>query len=140
MDVMNNLRTIRKERKLSQADIAEVLNTTQQQYSKYENGTHEIPIRHIITLCHFYGISSDQLLGITNDRVDENVNALFALDYIDSLAFSSYTDFMRKAQADGKLNTLIKDIGKLWLYAIVSEKLGIPTDPHIMEALDEIED
>ena len=140
MDVMNNLRTIRKERKLSQADIAEVLNTTQQQYSKYENGTHEIPIRHIITLCHYYGISSDQLLGISNGRVDENVNALFALDYIESLSFSSYSDFIRKAEKAGKLDTLIKALGKLWLYAVVSEKLGIPTDPHTIEALEEIED
>ena len=38
MDVILNLRTIRIKRGFSQMDIAEVLNTTQQQYSKYENG------------------------------------------------------------------------------------------------------
>ena len=48
-------------------DIAEVLNTTQQQYSKYENGQNEIPVRHVITLCKFYGISSDWLLGLKEE-------------------------------------------------------------------------
>ena len=64
MDVVHNLRQIRKERGFSQEDIAEVLDTTQQQYSKYENGTNEIPVRHVITLCRFYQISSDWLLGL----------------------------------------------------------------------------
>lgn len=66
MDVVHNIRQIRSERRLSQEDIAEVLNTTQQQYSKYENGTNEIPVRHVITLCKFYNISADWLLGLTD--------------------------------------------------------------------------
>ena len=62
--VIQNLRKIRIDRGYSQLDIAEILNTTQQQYSKYENGQNEIPVRHVITLCKFYGISSDWLLGL----------------------------------------------------------------------------
>ena len=68
MDVPQNLKKIRKERRYSQEDIAEVLQTTQQQYSRYEVGTHEIPVRHIITLCKFYGVSSDWLLGLSEDE------------------------------------------------------------------------
>lgn len=64
MDVVHNIRQIRKERGFSQEDIAELLDTSQQQYSKYENGTNEIPVRHVITLCKFYQISSDWLLGL----------------------------------------------------------------------------
>ena len=67
MDVIQNLRTIRIKRGYSQMDIAEILNTTQQQYSKYENGQNEIPVRHIITLCKFYGISADWLLGLKEE-------------------------------------------------------------------------
>lgn len=68
MDVVHNIRQIRKERNLSQEDLAEILSTTQQQYSKYENGTNEIPVRHVITLCKFYGISADWLLGLTEGK------------------------------------------------------------------------
>ena len=67
MDVIQNLRTIRIKRGYSQMDIAEILNTTQQQYSKYENGQNEIPVRHVITLCKFYGISADWLLGLKDE-------------------------------------------------------------------------
>lgn len=59
-----NLRKIRTAKGYSQLDIANVLNTTQQQYSKYETGTQELPARHILTLCQFYRISADELLGI----------------------------------------------------------------------------
>ena len=67
MDVVQNLRKIRTVKGCSQMDIAEVLNTTQQQYSKYENGQNEIPVRHVITLCKFYGISADWLLGLKEE-------------------------------------------------------------------------
>ena len=70
MDVIERLRTIRLVRRYSQEDIAEVLETTQQQYSKYENGKNEIPVRHIITLCKFYGISSDWLLGLDDSTIE----------------------------------------------------------------------
>lgn len=59
-----NLRKIRTAKGFSQLEIANVLNTTQQQYSKYETGTQELPARHIVTLCQFYRISADALLGI----------------------------------------------------------------------------
>lgn len=64
---MNNgykLREIRTKNGYSQLEIANVLNTTQQQYSKYETGTQELPARHIVTLCYFYKVSADELLGI----------------------------------------------------------------------------
>ena len=68
MDIGQKLKKIRKERRYNQEDIAEVLLTTQQQYSRYEVGTHEIPVRHIITLCKFYGVSADWLLGLKEDE------------------------------------------------------------------------
>jgi len=54
--------------KASQSDIAELLGTTQQQISKYENDIQEIPCRHIITLAKHYGVSTDYLLGLTDNK------------------------------------------------------------------------
>lgn len=68
MSITENLKKIRKERKLNQADIADLLQTTQQQYSKYEKGIHEVPSRHIVTLCRYYGVSADWLLGLQEGR------------------------------------------------------------------------
>lgn len=58
------LREMRESRDLKQSDIAMVLGTTQQVYSRYENGINELPIRHLVTLCGFYHISADYVLGL----------------------------------------------------------------------------
>ena len=58
------LRDLREDRDLRQADIAALLHTTQQVYSRYEKGVNEMPIRHLRTLCQFYGVSADYVLGL----------------------------------------------------------------------------
>ena len=61
------LRELRDDRDLRQAEIAAVLGTTQQVYSRYENGVNELPIRHLITLCRYYRVSADYVLGLKRD-------------------------------------------------------------------------
>ena len=56
------IRELREDRDLTQADVAKLLNTTQQMYSRYENGRCEMPIRHLKTLCQFYEVSSDYIM------------------------------------------------------------------------------
>lgn len=61
---VSRLRELREDNDLKQKDIAAVLKTTQQVYSRYENGETEMPIRHLITLSKFYRVSSDYILGL----------------------------------------------------------------------------
>ena len=58
------LRELREDRDIKQATVARVLGTTQQVYSRYENGVNEMPIRHLRTLCEYYGVSADYVLGL----------------------------------------------------------------------------
>lgn len=58
------IRELREDRDLKQSDIAKVLGTTQQVYSRYEMGINEMPIRHLITLCRYYNVSADYILGL----------------------------------------------------------------------------
>ena len=64
------LKYVRKQKGYSQSQIAEILNTTQQQIWKYEHENpkynQEIPVRHIVTLARFYNVSADYLLGLTD--------------------------------------------------------------------------
>ena len=61
------IRELREDRDLKQSDIAKVLGTTQQVYSRYEMGINEMPIRHLITLCRLYNISADYFLDTEPD-------------------------------------------------------------------------
>lgn len=62
------LKDLREDHDLTQAQIAELLNTTQQVYSRYEKGINEMPIRHLVTLCRYYGVSADYVLNLKNPK------------------------------------------------------------------------
>lgn len=64
----NRLKEIRKDKDLTQEDIAKVLSTSQVQYSRYEMGIRLLPIDKLVILADFYNVSTDYLLGITNER------------------------------------------------------------------------
>ena len=54
---------------MKQAEIAALLGTSQQYYSKYETGKYEMPVHYIVVLADFYGVSVDYLLGRTACRI-----------------------------------------------------------------------
>ena len=58
------LRDLREDKDLTQPDVANILGTTQQVYSRYEKGVNQIPIHHLVTLCKFYKVSADYILGL----------------------------------------------------------------------------
>ena len=59
------LRDLREDHDLTQADIGQLLVTTQQQYYKYEKGFQEIPVHHLITLADYYRVTLDYIVGRT---------------------------------------------------------------------------
>lgn len=65
---IERLKELREDNDFMQKDIAEVLNTTQQVYSRYEKGENEIPVRHIITLAKFYKVTTDYILGLSDKK------------------------------------------------------------------------
>ena len=64
---MYRIKDLREDRDLSQADIAHVIKTTQQQYSKIETGRSDISGEKLILLAKFYRVSVDYILGLTDD-------------------------------------------------------------------------
>ena len=64
---MYRIRDLREDRDLSQADIAKVIQTTQQQYSKIETGKADISGEKLIRLAEFYNVSTDYILGLTKE-------------------------------------------------------------------------
>ena len=67
LNYMERLRGLREDNDLTQTQIAQLLNTSQTMYARYEWGANELPIRHLISLCRFYNVSADYLLGTVPD-------------------------------------------------------------------------
>ncbi len=65
---VERMRDLREDNDLKQREVAEVLQITQQVYSRYENGDNEIPIHHLITLARFYNVSTDYILCETDKK------------------------------------------------------------------------
>ena len=57
----NNLKQARKDKRLTQKDVAQLMNMTQQQYSRFENGVFELNYSQILYLCNLYDISVSDL-------------------------------------------------------------------------------
>ena len=67
-EYIQKIRNLRIDHDLSQAQIAEILGTTKNQVGKYERGEQEMPIKHLVTLCNYYGVSADYILGLPEGR------------------------------------------------------------------------
>jgi len=61
------LKEFRKENKLTQVKLAELLNTVHPTIVNYENGKNLIPTAFLYTICKKYCISADYLLGKTDE-------------------------------------------------------------------------
>ena len=70
----DKLKIARKKAKLSQEKVAEIINTSRSNISKYETGLLEPNIETLKKLCELYKISADELLEINNNKIENNIN------------------------------------------------------------------
>lgn len=62
------IRDLREDMDLNQTEVAKLLFTSQTVYSRYERGVLTIPVEHLLILADFYGVSTDYILGRTNNK------------------------------------------------------------------------
>lgn len=65
---IKRLRDLREDRDMTQQEIADILGTSQTMYARYERGANELPIHHLVTLCKYYNVSSDFVLGLDDEK------------------------------------------------------------------------
>lgn len=57
----NNIKVLRKQKGLTQTEIAKMLNMTQQQYSRFETGIFELNYTQILEICHILEITPNDI-------------------------------------------------------------------------------
>lgn len=62
------LKELREDNDLTQEQVANALGLKREQYRRYETGINEIKASHIIKFAKFYQVSTDYLLGLTDDK------------------------------------------------------------------------
>lgn len=99
------IRGLREDNDLNQSQIANIISSTQQQYSKYELGISEMPAQSIVKLADYYNVSTDYLLGkidssnIITDKLTlnifANINELTQSEKISLLDYINYLKYKR---------------------------------------------
>ena len=68
MEYYARLRILRRERKLSQREVAKLLNCTQEAYGMYELGKRRISLDKLIILAKYYNTTLDYIAGLSDQR------------------------------------------------------------------------
>ncbi|MCD7785615.1 MAG: helix-turn-helix transcriptional regulator [Oscillospiraceae bacterium] len=64
----SRIRNLREDADMTQTEIAKILNCSQRVYSNYERGDLDIPTDILIKLADFHGVSTDYILGRTDNK------------------------------------------------------------------------
>lgn len=70
--LLKRIRNLREDNDLKQIDLAKLLQISQAQYSRIENGENDITLDSLIRLARFYDVSADYLLELTNEKNSKN--------------------------------------------------------------------
>lgn len=73
MKLEEKLVAVRKEKGLSQAELAEKLDVSRQAISRWERGTSAPSTDNLVCLAKLYGVSLDYLVGESTDRLQTEV-------------------------------------------------------------------
>lgn len=66
--VLNNIRKLRKEKKLTQDEVSKFLGIARGSYAKTENGINKITLDIVLKLSRLYNTSIESLLCLSNDN------------------------------------------------------------------------
>ncbi len=67
MNMGQKLKELRMEKGVLQKDVAKAIGVTTSAYANYEQGLREPSNQILVSLCLYYGVSSDYLLGIKDE-------------------------------------------------------------------------
>ena len=75
IDLKNRLRALRKEKNITQEDLANHLSITPQSVGKWERGEGYPDITLLPKIALYFGITVDELLNVDKARIEEKINA-----------------------------------------------------------------
>lgn len=105
---MKRIKELRDMRNMSQQRLADELNVTQAMISKYEIGISEPDIGMIKRIAEFFGVTSDYLLEISNEKISISASGL-SKEENDVLFGFKRLDKIQKAKLQAYLQGLLQE-------------------------------
>ncbi len=115
-----NIKKLRKEKGLTQDELASVFGISFQSVSKWERGESYPDITLLPSIAHYFGVSTDSLLGVDKAKKEEKVNEYIKkYDELMLSEFSGALNFFKNATKEfpGEYSLLVR-----YLELLISEK------------------
>ena len=64
MEYYDRIKFLRLDYNHTQKEIADILRVSLGTYLGYEQGKRTLPVNHLKTLCEYYGVTADYILGL----------------------------------------------------------------------------
>lgn len=92
------LKELRREKHMTQQEVADALGVSQVTYSRYESGEREPSNDMLIALSSYFDVSVDELLGVTTANADASEIDEFTAYRMKKLANPEYANLVRRAE------------------------------------------
>ena len=83
MIIINRIRTLREDRDLRQIDVSNATGIDQKTLSNYETGKTNPDSFAIIKLAEFFNVTTDYLLGVSEENFYNKDNLIYSLEQIE---------------------------------------------------------
>ena len=125
--VNDRIRFIRKKNNYTQKEIADFLNIDRGTYAKYESGNRTIPIEAVTGLAAVYSVSTDFILGVSNNPEHINYG-----EYITGLSDKAIFHLQRMydchRNAFKAINSILEDDSAYMIFQSLGLLLRTPKD------------
>lgn len=74
MIIGERIKELRQDKKISQKELAKIINVSQQVFAWWENGKHEPKASYIYRLALYFEVTADYLIGLENEDGTKNTN------------------------------------------------------------------
>lgn len=98
--ISENIKRLRKEKNITQAELAAEFGTTCQSVCRWENGATYPDIELIPDIAAFFGVTTDVLLGCDNESVESKIRKVFHIDMLGEEDSKEKICEMRKIMAE----------------------------------------
>lgn len=103
------LSELRRDKNLTQKQLAEIIYVTPGTISNYENNTHYPDVEKLLALVDYFGVSVDYLLGRTNSPLPLDV---FSENIFPEITVGEFIEIIKRLPADKRkaIQIVIKDM------------------------------
>lgn len=77
------LQDLREDNDLLQKDIASAIGISRRTYSSWETGNKIIPLKHLNTICNYYDVSMDYVMGLSKEKKKYNIQKIIFLNKLE---------------------------------------------------------